>query len=82
MAHRVRLRQAEFARRAEALRLTSQRDQAKAIGVHESTHSRLLNGSREPRAVYMFGVLRLFPDAGVSDLFELVNDTNQAGDLS
>lgn len=80
MAHRVRLRRAAFEDHAKQLELDSQIKQAQAIGVHGSTHSRNLAGVREPSGLYMFGVLSLFPAAGVQDLFELVREGEHAGE--
>lgn len=75
MAQRVRLKREGFEQQAQQLGLTSQAKQARAIGVHDSIHSRALAGRIEPSAPYVIGVLRLVADdqtnALIDSLFEV-----------
>lgn len=75
MAQRVKLKRGEFEQHAKQLGLDSQAKQARAIGVHDSIHSRALAGHIEPSGPYVIGVLRLIADertnALIDTLFEV-----------
>ncbi len=76
MGHSIRLRREGFEPRAKKRGLASQASQARAIGVHDSIHSRALSGRIEPSGPYVIGVLRLLADkrtrALLDDLFDVV----------
>ncbi|MDP4500998.1 hypothetical protein [Nonomuraea turcica] len=80
---RIKLRRPEFERRAATCGLDSQREQAAALGVHESIHSRALNGRITLSAPYVIGVLRLLGSdqlrAEIDAVFDVpANDTETA----
>ncbi|MFC4062786.1 hypothetical protein ACFOWE_31230 [Planomonospora corallina] len=82
MTHRVTLNAAEFKRRAHALGLFTKSEQAAAVGVHNSIHSRALRGERELNVNYVINVLLLLGDAHVRgfirELFVIADDNEKA----
>jgi hypothetical protein len=74
MAQRVKLRRPVFEARAQEQGLATQTEQAQAIGVSDSVHSRALAGHRAPNGQYVLGVLRLLGSEDlrreIDELFE------------
>ena len=79
---RVKLRHVDFEAKARTLGIRSRREQADAIGVHESIHSRMFRGERELSGPYVIGVLMLIGDdhirAQIRSVFEVADDIAQA----
>lgn len=86
MAYRVKLRRNGFETRAWQKGLDTQTKQARAIGVHESIHSRALSGHREPNGPYVIGVLLLLGNASVRrqirELFDVAEVAEVADDTT
>lgn len=82
MTHPVQLRRKDFESKARSLGLDSQRKQAQAIGVHESIHSRAIQGQRPLSGHYVIGVLLALGDPyirqQVADLFDVAECVGQA----
>jgi hypothetical protein len=72
---RAMLRRQEFEGWARNLGLATKRQQADAIGVHESIHGRVLDGQRPVSGPYVIGVLMLVGDDAlreqIKSLFEV-----------
>ena len=67
----IRLRVAEFRRRARRDGLTADGEIAARIGVHRITVSRMLKGEITPGQTFIAAVLAAFPEKRFEDLFEV-----------
>jgi hypothetical protein len=61
----------EYLRRCRARGWVLQSQQAQAIGVAASTINRVVTGRQRPGGHFVGAVLRAFPDADFTDLFDL-----------
>lgn len=78
MASRVRLRTGQYRKYAAMKRWTLAHEHAAALGVPEAEVVAVVSGAAAPGESFIANCLSAFPELEFADLFEVVDDSEQA----